>query len=379
MIKEAINDFAVTIITKFDYDRSQTIGASEIGGCARKAFYEKNKEVHTGPKFRANKVNRDNIKRYKPDADYKDGWGARVRGILIEKNLWVPALRKRFGRNLIMAGKDQKSLFKGYLSATPDGLVINQPRNALMAHGVADIGVGKCFVVEGKSIDPRVPLAEAKAENIYQVQCQIGLIRECTKYKPEFALISYIDASFHDSITEFVVKFNPAIYQRAKIRATEIKTAKAPTELKPEGWIAGGKECQYCAFLKPCGIARANLPNYDAPVDSQFKAEIIDLCRNLNEMKEVKEGAEIEIRSIQEDIKNRLREKGVRKIPGVVTWSNVKGRESYDMMALREAARKIGLDLTPFETVGDPTDRMTVAVDTEDKREAESAIKQYMR
>jgi len=378
MIKEALNEFANSMNKIWTYDRSNTIGGSEIGGCARKAFYEKNRKIKTGVKFRANRTSRENIKRYEPDKDYVDGWGARMRGNLIEAHLWVPALKKRFGKNLLMAGKDQKSLFKGFLSATPDGLVINQKRDALASMGVPDIGPGCCFVVEGKSIDPRVPLAEAKSENVYHVQCQIGLIRECTKYKPEYALISYIDASFHDSVTEFVIQFNPHIYNRAKIRATEIKTAKSPTELKPEGWIAGGKECEYCAFLGPCGIARFNLPNSEKPVDDQFKAEIIDLCRSLNEVKQTKEWAETEIRSKQEDIKNRLREKGVRKIKGVITWSNVKGRESYDMVALRKAAEEIGLDITPFETVGQPSDRMTIA-DIEDKREVESAIKQYRR
>lgn len=378
MIKEALNAFAISASKIWTYDRSKTIGASEIGGCARKAFYEKNREIKTGVKFRANKISRANIKRYKPDPGYVDGWGARMRGNLIENHLWVPALKKRFKKNLIMAGKQQKSFFKGYLSGTPDGLVINQPHDALKAFGIADIGIGRCFVVEGKSIDPRVPLSEAKSENVYQVHCQLGLIRECTKYRPEYALISYIDASFHDSVTEFVVRFNPHIYQRAKIRATEIKTAKSPTELKPEGWIAGGKECEYCAFQGPCGIARANLPNFDKPVDDQFKAEIIDMCRQVNEAKEAKEAAEFRMKDTQENIKNRLREKGVRKIKGVVTWSNVKGRESYDMVALREAAEEIGLDITPFETVGNATDRMTIW-ETEDKRETESAIKQYRR
>jgi len=289
MIKEALNAFALSAAKVWGYDRSNTVGASEIGGCARKAFYEKNRKIKTGVKFRANRTSRENIKRYEPDQDYVDGWGARMRGNLIENHLWVPALKKRFKKNLIMAGKDQKSLFKGFLSATPDGLVINQPRDTLKAFGIADIGEGRCFVVEGKSIDPRVPLAEAKSENVYQVHCQLGLIRECTKYRPEYALISYIDASFHDSVTEFVIKFNPHIYKRAKIRATEIKTAKSPMELKPEGWIAGGKECEYCAFLGPCNIARFNLPNSEKPVDDQFKAEIIDMCRSLNEVKTTKE------------------------------------------------------------------------------------------
>jgi len=368
IIKEALNVWVTSQLKKWGYDRSKTIGASEIGGCARKAFYEKNRKTKIGSK---------------PDVDYKDGWGARMRGHLIEDHLWVPALKKKYGKDLLFSGKQQQSFFKGYISATPDGLAINQPRDALKEYKlngvpIADIGPGKCFVVECKSIDPRVPLSEAKSENVYQVHTQLGLIREMTRYRPEYALISYIDASFHDSVTEFVVRFDPKIYERAKARATQIKTAKVATELKPEGWIAGGKECEYCAFTGPCGIARANLPNAEKPVDNQFKAEIIDLCRQVNEMRAIKEGTEIEIRNMQEDIKTRLREKGVRKIPGVVTWSNVKGRESWDMVALRAAAEKIGLDLMPFEKVGDPTDRMTIA-DLEDKREVESAIKPYTR
>lgn len=363
IIKESLNAFVTSQLKKWAYDRSHTIGASEIGGCARKAFYEKNRKTKIGSK---------------PDADYKDGWGARMRGHLIEDNLWLPALKKKYGKNLLLAGKQQQSFFKGYISATPDGLVIKQPFDALKEYGVHNIGPGLCFVVECKSIDPRVPLAEAKSENVYQVHTQLGLIRESTRYRPEYALISYIDASFHDSVTEFVVKFDQKIYDRAKARATQIKTATKATELKPEGWIAGGKECQYCAFVGPCGIARANLPDAEKPVDDQFKAEITDLCRDVNKMQAIKKKTDFAIKDMQEDIKTRLREKGVRKIPGVVTWSNVKGRESWDMVGIREAAAKIGLDLTPFEKTGDATDRMTIA-DLEDKRENESAIKPYMR
>jgi hypothetical protein len=61
-------------------------------------------------------------------------------------------------------------------------------------------------------------------------------------------------------------------------------------------------------------------------------------------------------------MKNRLREKGVRKVPGVVSWTNVKGRESYDNKAIREAAAKAGVDVEQYQTVGEPTDRLTISV-----------------
>src|SRR6185436_8251163 len=138
IVKQALNIWVGSQLKKWGYDRSNTVGASEIGGCARKAFFEKNRNTKFGSK---------------PDADYRDGWGARMRGHLIEDYLWVPALRKRFGKNLLFAGKQQQTLFKGYISATPDGLVINQPRDILKefklnGKSVADIGPGKCFVVE---------------------------------------------------------------------------------------------------------------------------------------------------------------------------------------------------------------------------------------
>ena len=43
-----------------------------------------------------------------------------------------------------------------------------------------------------------------------------------------------------------------------------------------------------------------------------------------------------------------------------VTWSSVKGRGSFDMKGIREAAAAAGIDLAQFETVGDPTDRLTI-------------------
>ena len=38
----------------------------------------------------------------------------------------------------------------------------------------------------------------------------------------------------------------------------------------------------------------------------------------------------------------------------------VKGRPSYDMPAIREAAKDAGIDISQFETVGDPIDRLRI-------------------
>ena len=78
-----------------------------------------------------------------------------------------------------------------------------------------------------------------------------------------------------------MVAFDPAIYQAAQDRARLVMTAKSVSETKPEGWIAGGKECNYCPFTKPCGVERRNLPFQQQPVDPQFAAEMTDMAREL--------------------------------------------------------------------------------------------------
>ena len=60
-----------------------------------------------------------------------DVWGATLRGRLFEDHFWVPALRACYGAKLLFAGDQQQTFVSGFLSATPDGLLIDQPCNAL--------------------------------------------------------------------------------------------------------------------------------------------------------------------------------------------------------------------------------------------------------
>jgi len=72
------------------------------------------------------------------------------------------------------------------------------------------------------------------------------------------------------------------------------------------------------------------------------------------------DGIALAVSAQTDPIKDRLREKKVRNIPGIVTWSPVKGRASYDMVRIREAALKAGVDIEEFSTVGDPTDSLLI-------------------
>ena len=346
IIKQTLDNYAKSAKMEkvFLMDRERTVGASEIGLCARRIYWVK--LPNGGP------VNEG----------HTDRWGARMRGSVMEDKFWVPAMRHRFRSKLLLSGNKQTTVHDRYMSATLDGLLVDLPRDFLAPFGIPDIGPSCCIVVECKTIDPRVNLTEAKNENMMQTQAGMGLIRTLTKYKPEYALISYMDASFWDDVDEFVVKFDPVMYETMHTRAVKIKTATNPGELKPEGWIAGGKECEYCPFTKACGVVRRSVPEGEAAADPQFVAEMTDLCREHEILNKEQKALEARLNEKKDEIKNRLRAKGVRKLPGVVSWSAVKGRTNMNMPALKEAANAAGLDLAEFETTGEPTDQLRVTI-----------------
>jgi aspartate/methionine/tyrosine aminotransferase len=112
---------------------------------------------------------------------------------------------------------------------------------------------------------------------------------------------------------------------------------------------------------------RGDVPNIDiAPkVDPQFAAEVVDRAREAKQQQANVEAASARLRELQHDIKERLREKNLRRVNAngaSVVWSAVKGRTSYDMKAIRELCAAAGIDLAPFEQVGDPTDRLTITL-----------------
>jgi hypothetical protein len=334
-------DIHVRATARIFADRSSTVGASDVGQCARKVFFGK-----TGADT---------------DPDYVDSWGARERGNLIENCLWEPGMRRYFGNRLLFAGADQKTFTSGYLSATPDGLIVGCRRDILTDLGIDDIG-GNCILVECKSIDPRASLDQPKSEHRYQAIVQLGLVRELTPYKPVYCIISYMNASFLDDIVEFPIAFDPTIFEVAKTRAAMIMAAKSPQEVRPEGWIAGGRECEFCPYTHACGTIRRAVPSYAEVVDDP---EIAALGRIARQRREEAEAATAAQREVENEIKERLRKRGARKVESgnvSITYSSVKGRPAFDWPKIREAAESLGLDLKQFENTGDPTDRLTITV-----------------
>ena len=340
---------------KFGRSRMKTVGASEIGQCIRKIGYLKHDDADDS-----------NI-----NPDHVDTWGASRRGTTFENHFFVPAMRERFGDKLLYAGGQQKTLTDGQLSATPDGLLVKQPHNILAGLQIPNIGPSGELVIECKTIDPRVNLSEPRLNHVFQAQVQLGLFRIVTKHRPDYALLVYTNASFFDDTIEFVVRYDAAIFAQARRRAAQVFNATQASDLEPEGWIGGGRECDYCQFSTACRALRGDVPNTESvTIEPQFLAELFDLATAERACRAQLEAAEAEHRAAQEKIKVALKSQSLNRVKTRemnIVWSTVVGRPSFDMPKLKEAAVAAGFNLQRFERVGQPTDRLTVQVIKQDR------------
>jgi len=328
-ISDRLHRYAATLNKTWIHDRSKTVGASEIGLCARKTFFSK----HNAPR----------------DTDYEDGFGARLRGDVIEEHYWEPGLRATLddGESLLFAGKDQQTLEKSYLSATTDGLLVSS-------------AVGICINLDCKSIDPRADISKEKSAHHFQVQAQMGLIRDCTEFKPDSSILSYIDASFFDKITEFVIPFSPRIYAAAHARAEQIMTASEALALPPEGKMAGGGECQWCAWASHCAaVTVAGVPKRSDPISDDIAEQLHRLRDEERRLATIRAEAKVSHAAALEDIKQFLRQINVRRYKGdawSVAYSTISGKTTLDFAAIEAA----GIDLSPYYKSSKSSDRLTV-------------------
>jgi hypothetical protein len=341
MIATLLQQYGASLRKEWSHDRLATQGSSEAGRCARQSAFAKLEVA--------------------PDPGYVPTWGAGLRGDIIELNFFVPGLRASLppGVELLYAGDEQVTRVDGYLSATPDGLLTGISRDCLVRFGIADIGCNE-LLVECKSIDPRMHLRCEKPEHAYQVQVAMGVLRATTQHQPEYALLTYINASFLNDIQEFAIRFDPAIYRAAGDRARRILGASDPGELPPEGKMAGGSECKYCAWAEQClGATIATIP----PNGSELGDDAVHELKGLRdiERKLADQGAEFEIMHAAacEAIKQFLREHGVRQHRGddwSVSWASVAGRASLDAKAMEAA----GIDVEIYRKEGRPGERLIV-------------------
>lgn len=344
----------------WSHDRAKSVGASEAFGCMRKSWFGKR-----GGEFGFTK-----------DPEYKESWGAIRRGDIIENYQVVPAIRSglaRRGLDLIMEGEDQKTIVDGVSSATLDGLIIDPtgaklPRDFLAYYGLDDIDEDS-IVLEMKSFDPRINIAQEKAIHRGQTQMQMGLIRETTKYKPNFAVVLYVNASWLDDIRCFIVEFDEAVYQIGRKRAEKIFEVSNPAELMAEGKLDG--MCAYCPFVRSCAdVSVKRVPasrkalskkEVEAQDDSLVK-ELDSLVRTLEMRKKDKKAIEREVEEMNEEIRQKLIAANESRAVGQgwkASYTTIAGRQTLSKAKIEAA----GLDPEDYMEQGAGYEKLTVTVE----------------
>ena len=350
------------------HDRTQSLGASEVFQCIRKGFFAKRgKELG-----------------YEPDTE-DQSWGALERGNIIENHFVVPAVRSSMpvGLSVLYTGDDQVTLVADRNSATPDGLIVGLPKGCAVRvkAGSQDVTIpnikSDCIVFEVKSIDPRANLIYEKAVHHGQTQMQIGLFHEKTEYRPYYSIILYVDASFVDKLTPFVVEFEEEKFAIGKMRAHGVWEHDDPMMFMPEGKFDGG--CEHCLWKTACGEATlTSMPakdtvTTDPEVVSNISPEVQEYLDLQDELKDVTAKFE----RAKEQVKEALTENKVRKAVGddwSVVWSTVKGRTTLDTAAMD----RDGINLAKYEKTGSGYDKLLITrtVDKKARKAAREAKKQ---
>lgn len=329
----------------WEHDRDTTVGSSEVGACMRSTVFTK-----TGAQ---------------PDEHVK--WGAMQRGNIIEEYWWERAITDTLKGDMkfLFSGKDQKTLVKGSLSSTPDGLLVNTPPDLLKElHDIDDIG--NCINMECKSIDPRFNMKNLpKPVNMMQVQTQMGIIRDdpTIPWMPRYSLLSYTDCSFFDDIHEFPLAFNQKVYDAAQWRADRIMEMDDPMQARPEGAIAGGRECDDCDFPVKCGAVNAALVPYEP---RELKEEAFVRAKSLAlQQKSIEaniKADEIELKEVKEELKELMRDGRTNQVEreGITIKYN---KTRPQMRVNKKMIEDAGLDPIDYSKATKPGDKLEVSID----------------
>lgn len=234
-------------------DRADTVGASEIGACARQVWFRKRGQA----------------------SEREEGWGFAERGHVVEA--WVLSRLGDAVQNV------QRRIVRGFLSCTVDLTFDNEP-------------------VDIKSFDPRKTRVP-EPKHIIQSQVQSGLWGALRGH------LLQVNASDYSDIRELAV---PAVdIAPLETRARAIMTGPMPA---PEGRITGGDECQYCVFQIACLGApiedKGHLRNEDRTAIEEARAR----ARLEAEQAATHEALANQAR---ERIRDILRAADVRRAPGL--------------------------------------------------------------
>jgi len=317
---------------KFDPEvRAKYMNASEAMSCIRKQWYAKNRA----------------------DEGEDQNWGFARRGTHAETYV-VDRLIAANVHTMYM-GDDQLGLrddIRG-ISATPDGYVIDEDAQQITG-------------VEIKSIDPRTNRKNLpKASHIAQLQIAMELTSVSTDHDlPDYPIVEgkliYINASDFDDILEFDVPRKVTILDDLAPRAKRLLSARTAARLSREGKETGGYECNnMCAFKKICGVDTAPIAGSTQSGRGNKGSIMHASLGTYLSAKADETEAKVRKDKAAEEIKTELKSRKVNEITvdnHSITLAAVAGRKSLD----RKAIEKAGIDLTPYETVGAQSERLTI-------------------
>ena len=339
-IKDAFADAIKARQRVWSHDRTKSLGASETFACIRRGWFAK----------------------HRADLKEEQDLGAAERGNIMERHHVVPALQHIYGAdNCLYMSEDQDTLVLDRSSATPDGLVINQPRDVFSADGLADIE-SDCFACEIKSFDPRAHIDEEKAIHRGQTIMQLGMYRKLGDYRPEFAVILYVNASIYTDVRPFFVRYDEATYLNGLKRGRLIFETKDPYDLFAEGALSD--ECKHCPFVKACNDAEIK---HFPSGEENMSADDRETLRALTEMylvgKKKKTEGTAEVAEAAEHIKNKLSAVNCRKVDdeiATISYSKSKGQKALDKVKLSAFLKEHGKTMEDFQDGGNPYTRLVV-------------------
>jgi hypothetical protein len=319
------------------HDRGTTIGASEIGQCARRIFYDKHG--------------------VEPDPEFEQDMGAAERGHAIE-DWYVERVRAGLpdGVKLLKAGTDQHTLARGAQSATPDGILLDE-------RGATPLPT----YLEIKSVDPRLydVMTTFKSPHMFQSIQGMDLVRALLKYDVRHAILAYINTSFVTQRRYYRIDFDEKIAASLRKRAEDLLfgtyTVKNPP--RAEGKMEGGKECDYCPYYRTCTAFDVGcLPTEVRPlqdIPAEALKELHELVvqqratrQRLNELEQTKGVIEADIAEMLKTLDTRT----VKTSWGSVTTFGANAPPSYDFKQMEAD----GIDLDKYRKPGARGTRLNI-------------------
>ena len=304
--------------------RAQFMNASEAAGCIRRQWYAK-----------------------KGALGDEQSWGYARRGSHMEEYMVDRLLRANVPLVDVLDKQRAFADKKLGISATSDGRI----------EWAEEDGTLRIVAVEFKSFDPRKNTSKFPTP-AHVTQLQIGMeLMRLEGIEVSEGVIMYQNASDYDDIHEIDVGRMPAAeWTRWQNRAKKILRSKSADNLDREGKRTG--DCKYCPFTKVCGV-KATGNGGGGRTRSNRGSNLDEAIRRFAVVKDEMEELKAQESELKEDIKSELHKRKTNETQVgdyLVRLTQVQGRASLDKKAVKAA----GIDLSPFEKIGNPSERLTV-------------------